>query len=204
MSHIQTRNFLVLPLYGFLVVMQVGCGGTGYRSPEAVYAAAENAAKERDFATFCRCLTPQRQLELATLYALKGAATRKAAELGGKVAGFSTQIDGLTERAKSIGDVLDKHGLTSEKTKDFSLNGGLVEKASVVVDASVPNKAAFIGDYLDAFTKLMPGKPPSTPITGFEGKLESVEISDDSAVGNLAGGGSIGFVKIDGRWYLEL
>lgn len=154
----------------------------GYDSPQAVFAALQQAAETDDFAAAARCLDPQSQEDLAALLALPL----------GLVAAFDP------EKKQEVEQLFQKHGISLEEDGDeFPLK-------------SAEKRVAFMADAVEWMeANEDDAGEESGPLKNIgRGTLREVSIEGENATGTVTlpdnSTEEIEFARVDGQWYLHL
>src|SRR5262249_33121899 len=140
-----------------------GKGGGGvaktYDSPQAVFDAAKDAAKNKDFRTFTHCLTTESQEVFAGMMAFQAALMISFTEAFAK----GDKAGEAMKKLQPLMHVLDRHGLTKaerDKIAKTKPKGGGNPKDMFAgmkeMAAPVKDKPAFVGELMDALIKLNP------------------------------------------------
>lgn len=135
-------------------------------SPEAAFNAMRDATLDKDYAAFAAYWTDASQDKLAT----------------GLLQGYLDMLDlrsqGKKSNAYSMRSIVESHGIDIERAAALLNNPEISEEDLIAATgALVENKPVFIGDSMALFNKDAPDDKY------FQGKLDSVFIEGDNAVG---------------------
>jgi hypothetical protein len=202
---------LVIAAIAIIGLAALGGGGwfvyglvaSGYSSPEAVFAAAVQARRDKDYQKLFGTLTPDTQSQLSGTL-LVAAIVGGEREPAFKEVLARNSVDQATLQTKynlAPGNILGLMSLNEQKVKEISDTLG--------------NKGAFFADVL----KTMEGKSVGGAFRGASGmnfddgttpELKNVVITGDTAVGTQSVmiasrqvDSSMAFRRVDGRWYLD-
>lgn len=190
-----------------LVAVSFGCSG-GYETPEACFAGAKEAVKNKDPLAFCRCITPESQDSLAGAMVVMGGMMKMMsgmASMGGPEA-----VEKANEQFGPINAVLEKHGVDEDVLKKAAQ---LVQqtpdpKALQSAADAVSNKPVFIAEMIGAMEGLSQGPSFAEKMSEeYAGDLKDLKIEGDTATaktGGTAGGQEIEFRKIDQGWLIHI
>ncbi|NQU26609.1 MAG: hypothetical protein HQ567_35440 [Candidatus Nealsonbacteria bacterium] len=197
------RGAILLSL-GLLVCFSVGCGSSPYATPEATFETAKKAMTDKDYKTFCGCLTPEcRDDQAAGLV------------LAGSLAPLTAQLEG-TEEAKADAAkataVIEKHGLTQESTakilRDLATNPEDRKKGLQKLVEPIKDRDAFIAEFFSV-TVDTAGSSEEKVIVD-DAKLTDLKTDGDTTTATCVETreGSetkkaIAFKKIDGQWKIS-
>jgi hypothetical protein len=151
-----------------------------YKTPQDCFDAILAAIEKKDAPALVGTLTPSAQKRMAATSAGQGVHLRALAE--GKDKGKKNEE--LAKLYKPLLDVLDKHGLTEEATKDLDMDkqGRLTTKGEVAAMKLVKDPTAFLTDFMSASIKMDKGpekKDEPKP------KLTDVKIDGDKATATV-------------------
>lgn len=186
----------------------------GYRSPEAVFAAAKEAAEEEDWERFCGCITPESRDQFAGVLVFFAVITKGAS--GMAAFGGPDRAQEAEEKMKPVMDVMAKHGLDEDTLKNMSPQGpmgpGGPDKDHLQeMLAPIKNRNKFIADMITVM-KEVGNREDSIPSPWeSDARLEDVETGEDSATGYVVQTkngnerrNKIAFAKVDGSWRIDL
>jgi len=179
-----------------LALLAAGCGTEGGSSPADVFSRAKASVESKDWAGMMDCVAPDDRPLLSFGLVVAGSV----------IVGMSSMTGGEKDGAMKTDyeAVLKKHDIDPSNTDmpklEPSDKDGMRRAAGEMMKG-IDHKAFFVdmmrflsehgeGDGVSAAGKL-------------KGDLSDVEIDGDRATGR-AGGKDLTFVKVDGRWYLEL
>jgi hypothetical protein len=173
-----------------------------YKSPEAVFAAAEAAKKKGDFKGFFDCLSPASQKRLAADMAYNGLTLKADVESGRAPARFKDKI-------KPIVKLMEKHGLTEAATKKIMRDAGRDRvKATRALSGVVKDPETFAVRFMAAMEKFSGEKPGKDQP---KARLTNVKIDGDRARGTVVVAvddtthkESIAFTRVGGGWRIVL
>jgi hypothetical protein len=183
----------------------------GYRTPEAAFAAATQAAEREDWRGFCGCLTPRSRDALACtmIHAVSHIANaRSFAAASGIGAGQPGDA-----KIQPVLDVLQQHGLDDETIKRMASELPFLPTASdtAKIDqalAPIRDRNGFVGDMMTALRQLE-NRPGATPFAT-QAELTDIKIDGDRAtamvVSTDSGSGrrqSISFQRSGGGWRID-
>ena len=174
---------------------------TGYASPKAVFAAAVEASKKKDFKTFAGLLTTESQGKLASQLAGLGAMLKM-------MAAFDKEGK-MKDKLPELEKIMDKHGLTKDvmgklkQTKDPKE----IEANNKTIAAVIKDKPAFVADVMKWLDAANPGKSKGGPLDDAE--LKDVKVNGDKATGTVVTKVSgkeepMEFAKVGGGWRIVL
>lgn len=221
------RQASVYSVVGCMLVSLAGCGKSGakvkYDSPNAVFDAAKEAGKKKDFVTLCGCMTPDSHDVMAGTMIMAGGMMKA---FGGMAAGFGglagadpeakKKLEETQAKLAEIDKVMEKHGVTEEAMKKINPMQGPPENplaAFKEMAAPIKNKPAFIGEMMQVMDTLNDGDPGGgrSPSEMFEGTLEEVKIDGDKATAVIVSTGKdkdrrdeVVFAKVDGGWLFDI
>jgi hypothetical protein len=182
-----------------------------YGSPEAVFAAATQAAEREDWRSFCGCLTPPSRDALASsmIHNVSHIATaRSFASASGIGAGQAVDA-----KIQPILDVLQRHRLDDETVKRMASELPWMPTTSDVAKmdqalAPIRDRNGFIADMIAALRQV-DNRPGPTPFAA-QSELTEVKIDGDRATGmvvstdsGLGGKQSIAFQRSGGGWKIH-
>ncbi len=205
-------------------------GAKAFETPQAVFAAAREAAKTEDWKGFSNCLTAESRDMLGGVVVFMGAAMKGALnalyekEDKDKKELIMQVIKGLL---KPVMDAYARHGVTEAALDKMvasadKLFGGKAEPAQVkkvLLKAVEPvkDRTAFVTDVMTALKKLMQtfGKGDEVSLGNLffakDGRLEDLKVEGDSAKAVMIGTKKgeekrdpIFFKKQGGGWKIEL
>jgi hypothetical protein len=207
-----SRNVLLGGLLAGLVVLAGAAGGGDksnkkYDSPKAVFEAAVNAVKKKDWKTFYACLTKDGQETMTGQVAFVGLMVRGFAEFD--------KTGKTKEKMAPLTKILDKHGLTTETLDKMkkeapkpSKDPKEMAKAFRALAAPVKNKAGFISEVLEFLDKAST-KKQQNPLEN--ATLKDVKVDGDRATatvvtkkGDEKTEEKITFVKTGGSWKMDM
>ncbi len=183
----------------------------GYRSPEAVFAAARQASEREDWRSFCGCLTPPSRDLLAGGMVQNMAqiiAARKFASTGGT--GAEQAVDA---KFQPILDVLQRHRLDDETVQRMAKELPSMPSAADAervdrVLAPIRDRNGFIADMIAALRQIADG-PGGGPFAA-QSELTEVKIDGDRATGVVLSTArgfeekqSIAFERTLGGWKID-
>jgi hypothetical protein len=172
---------------------------TGYSSPKAVFAAAVEASKKKDFKGFASLLTPDSQGKLASQLAGLGVMLKM-------MAAFDKEGK-MKDKLPELDKIMDKHGLTKDvlgKLKQ-SKDAKVIEANNEVISKAVKDKPGFVGDVMKWLDAANPGKNKGGPLD--EATLKDVKITGDKATGTVVTKEKdepMEFAKVGGGWRIVL
>jgi hypothetical protein len=183
----------------------------GYGSPEAVFAAATQAAEREDWRTFSACLSPPSRDALAsTMIHNVHRITMARSFASASGTGAAQAIDA---KLQPILDVLQRHSLDDETIRRMASELPLMPSSS---DAAKMDQAltpiwdrnGFIADMIAALRQI-DNRPGVTPFTA-QSELTDVKIDGDRATGMVVssdggpgGKQSIAFQRSGGGWKIH-
>ena len=200
----QTNTRLACLAAALLLCVPLTASEPGGASPEEVYDRFAAAAEDKNWEEMAACVTPETLVEMnASMVAMGGMIVAFAAmgdEMGEEMAeGMEAaepsepEVDPQELQAQ-FEAVLAKHGIDEESMEAMDAAG----------DTDMPeafSSPAFFGDLM-GFIDSLPGDDEG----GFgpsPGELENLVIDGDRATATVDGNEG-GFVRIDGRWYVDM
>lgn len=202
----------------------------GAESPQALVERVSKAAEKQDFAELAACLAPGDRAMMSMMMVLAVTMMTAFSQMGSEMASGMAEAfqdeESMTseEKAKAAADkkemeeqtaavakkietVLAKHGIVDlmEKTPEPEPGSDPMKNAEKLF-ADV-DQVALITDLMaimnESFKDAEKGEggPPMGKIPS--GKLADLKIAGDTASGKVDGE-DVRFVKVDGRWYLEM
>lgn len=198
----------------------------GAETPEALVERMKKAAASKDLAEMAACMSPKSRTEMAMgMYlgaTMMVAFSEMGLQMGDAMAGGmgdamsdedkkkaqenmekgKAEVAQLKER---YNEMVGKYGLPkmpAEGEPEADMPKEEAEKLFASID-----QGAFVADVMK-FLESMPGedKPSAdeaAPVKIPEGPLENLQIAGDTATGSV-GGEAMNFVKVDGRWFVEM
>ncbi len=158
-----------------------------YKTPNEVFAAAQEAQKKEDFKAFYECLTPDSQKLMTGQVVLTGAMLKGLAALD--------KTGKAGEAVKALEVVFKKHGVTEESLKNIPPAKDAKDAAKTLrsLAALVKDPPTFFGDFITTMNKVngQKGKPPFTDAT-----LAEVKVTGDKAAAMIVH-------KADGKEHKE-
>lgn len=203
---------LVIAAIAIIGLAALGGGGwfvyglvtSGYSTPEAVFAAAVQARRDKDYKKVFSTLTPDSQAQIAGMFVLAGL-------IGG-------------DREPEFPKALARHGVDIEAVrKKHNLAPGNVLGLLTMNEAKIKELAGEVGDrgaYFADIVQTLEAKrsggtfPGAGPISFDDGTLpvlKDVVITGDTAVGTQVATiasrpveSKMAFQRVEGRWYLDI
>ena len=198
----------------------------GAETPEALVERMKKAAADQDIAEMAACMSPKSRTEMAMgMYlgaTMMVAFSEMGLEMGGSMAGGMDDMMSDEDKKKAAENLekgkaevaqlkeryntmVGKYGLPklpAEGEPEADMPKEEAEKLFASID-----QGAFVADVMK-FLESMPSedKPSAdeaAPVKIPEGPLENLQISGDTASGSV-GGEELQFVKVDGRWFVEM
>jgi len=198
----------------------------GAETPEALVERMKKAAADQNIAEMAACMSPKSRTEMAMgMYlgaTMMVAFSEMGLEMGGAMAGGMDEMMSEEDKKKAqenlekgkadvaklkerYNEMVGKYGLPklpAEGEPEADMPKEEAEKLFASID-----QGAFVEDVMK-FLESMPSedKPSAdeaAPVKIPEGPLENLQVSGDTASGSV-GGEELQFVKIDGRWYVEM
>jgi hypothetical protein len=180
--------------------------GKKYDTPQAVFDAAQESARKKDWKGLYQCLTPESGDRLVGHWIVRGLFARATA-----------RTKETEERARLIDQVFNRHGLTAEVTRGaqeritgmvFKKDPGALDDIRKSLLARVKDRGAFLADFVSTMEKANPRKV--APDNGRR-SLKGLKVDGDTAAGTAVttvGGKEveepIAFKKVDGGWRIEM
>ena len=177
------------------VLLLAGCGRS-YTSPEAVFTACNDAAKNKDWGTFFNCLSEESQVKMTGDFVMAGAMTTGVKDLPK----LGNSDSDPAELVKKIQSIMKKHGLTEEKIESLK-KGGPSKLAEIA--KSVSNKKGFVTSMMAVMNKFGNNQEQLNK----DQKLSNVKIEGDKAVGTVTVDGRENpahFIKENGSWKIDM
>ena len=187
----------------------VGCGSSGFESPEACFQSIRVAAHNKDMRGICNCLTEESQETLAGMLVIGGTMMSKMQ------AGMATMAQGqAAEEAKkavaAVDSVFEKHGVTEDALQENL--GTMVGPPS---GERLRDLAAIIKDKLGFITDMYAALEPLGQTAKFgeqfeeqiAGELKDVEVDGDQATAVVVtdrGEEPLMFRKTPAGWKLHI
>ncbi len=213
-QHLRTRGILAISLAGFLVtVPTLGAPEPGGESPEAVYDRFIAGAEAEDWEEIAACMAPDGLKTMNAMFIGMGGMMVAFAQMGEGMAEGMAEAFGDEEAAeeaakeasaavgdleKMFNDLLAEYGITEESMGELDESDEVPE---------VLGSPALFADLMQFMEELpSDGEEDSGPgdmFTAPEGGLQDLVIDGDRATAS-AGGEPGAFVRIDGRWYIDL
>ena len=172
-------------------------------SPEATWTAVKAANAAGDHKAFLSCFSPAYQKAMASRFAYT------ALQMQFMVGGSRQRDAEIKAQSKSFLDVLTKHGLTPDATKQFKSNHDRAqdEKNIDALAGLIKDPVTLYADLRAVLAKVQPKS--ERPSTEFEGDLTEVRIDGDKATAVLVlmdrgeqMKAPIKFVRVNGKWKL--
>lgn len=198
----------------------------GAETPEALVERMKKAAASKDLAEMAACMSPKSRTEMAMgMYlgaTMMVAFSEMGLQMGDAMAGGMGDMMSDEDKKKAqenmekgkaevvqlkerYNEMVGKYGLPkmpAEGEPEADMPKEEAEKLFASID-----QGAFVADVMK-FLESMPGedKPSAdeaAPVKIPEGPLENLQVTGDTATGSV-GGEAMSFVKVDGRWFVEM
>jgi hypothetical protein len=165
-----------------------GTGRESHATPEAVFAAFNQAAAEKDWATMASCLERESQVGMSLVMMIPA----------GLMAAFDPDAE------KEFRELLQRNGLDEDQIEAGDPNQGL-DEAIDELSASIENPAALLADIM----KFLDAREDGEGGGGFglsEGELLDLDVQGDTATATVKSEGQshpIEFKKLNGSWKIR-
>ncbi|MEZ6059631.1 MAG: hypothetical protein R3C19_04650 [Planctomycetaceae bacterium] len=157
-------------------------------TPEAAFESFRQALKNDDWESGARHLTDKSQAMMAFSMLMAG----------GMMGAFDP------EKGKAVEELFRKHGVDPSQEPDIGSPDGGVLSMPQMMTAGIGDKPKFIGEMTALMESDSEGGMSGSPV---DGELQNVQINGDAASGVVVHDGGeepIEFVRVDGRWLIEL
>jgi len=193
---------LSVALSALLLTPFFGCRGQqdaepgGAETPEAAFAAFQEAAQEKDWKAVAELLTPESQESMAAGMIF--------------IASFMAAFD--EGKGKELEQLLKKHGLDPDAAKGPDAEeAASLEQALKAAVGPIKDKPALIAEMIGWLDENAEGAGGSSFAEGFgsiaSAKLSDLSIEGDTATGTVTGedeSGPIEFRRLNGRWLIHI
>ena len=201
-----------LPSVAIAVVVIFGTGISSFAAPkpggatpEEVFNRFNAAAEAQNWEEMAACLSPDGLAEMNAMMVVMGGMMVAFANMGEEMAesmgdpeqpqSAAPKVSGLEKKFEAL---LVRHGIDAKAMEEVPVEGDEIPEAF--------KSPAFFADmmgFLDELPDDKEGGASESPFSGPKGPLENLVIDGDRATATV--GGEPGeFVRVDGRWYLEI
>ena len=202
----------ILPSVTIAVVLIVGMGTPswaaperGGTTPEEVFNRFKAGAEAQNWKEIAACISPDGLAEMNAMMVVMGGMMVAFANMGEEMAesmGDQEQAQSATQEVsgleKKFEALLVRHGIDAKAMEEVPVEGDELPEAF-----KSPAFFADIMGFIDELPDDKEGNASESPFSAPKGQLENVVIDGDRATATV--GGEPGeFVRVDGRWYLEL
>ena len=202
----------ILPSVTILVVLIFGMGlpiwaapERGGATPEEVFNRFNAGAEAQNWEEIAACFSPDGLAEMNAMMVVMGGMMVAFANMGEEMAesmgdpeqaqSAAPEVSGLE---KKFEELLVRHGIDTKAMEEVPVEGDELPEAF-----QSPAFFADIMGFIDELPDDKDGGASESPFSGPKGPLENLVIDGDRATATV--GGEPGeFVRVDGRWYLEL
>ncbi|HMO87014.1 MAG TPA: hypothetical protein PKC18_19065 [Lacipirellulaceae bacterium] len=176
-----------------------------FATPEACFAAMQEAARDKDIGAMCDCMTADSQRALAGILVAAGSMFKM-------VAAMTAQADADAQAAlDAVVEVMHRHNVTDEAMQRLAADPAAINDPAAVLQLAdaVPDARAFIVDMFAAMQESGQGAQFSDQLHDqIEGQLQDVAIDGDQATAVVVtpeGPAPLAFRRSDGQgWKLHI